>query len=97
MLPLGVLGGTPLSQPPLLSLQLPGQGGTKAACLCLRETADGSALLWKLVLCYRCWAGDGHSAAVSMGTAGNLGILGVTERDPPQTRFEGSAAFSCPA
>lgn len=45
--------------------------------------------------------GDEHSAAVSLGTGGNFGIFyllqwTVTEWDPPQTRLEGSSAFSCP-
>lgn len=99
--PLGVLGRTPCSQPPQLSLQLPGEGGTKAVCLLasgdswwLSSALETCALLqvlgggWTLCCCF-------------LGVWWeflNFYLLqwGVTERDPPLTRLEGSSALSCP-
>lgn len=57
---------------------------------CFRNScsATGAGRGWALCCCFR---GDWWEFR-------NFYRLhwGVTERDPPQTRFEGSAAFSCP-
>lgn len=77
MLSPGCVGKNPLLPAPT-ALPAAARAGRHKSCLSAafgRQLMDGSALLWKLLLCYRCWAGDEHSAAVSLGTGGNFWIF----------------------